>query len=173
MPTLDEAFAAFPDARFNIELKAAAAELADAVVHAVEHHERAGRTLLTAGDDATMAQLRSRLARATQPPAVGACNADILAVLRAANRGETPPRDAMALQVPTAFGGRPIVTRALLDCAHAADIQVHVWTINDPAEIASLLEAGVDGIVTAQLSYFFRQINLNDFSPNKNIFRNF
>jgi glycerophosphoryl diester phosphodiesterase len=79
---------------------------------------------------------------------VGACNADILAVLRAANRGETPPRDAMALQVPTAFGGRPIVTRALLDCAHAADIQVHVWTINDPAEIASLLEAGVDGIVS-------------------------
>ena len=31
---------------------------------------------------------------------------------------------------------------------HAAEVEVHAWTINDPAEMDRLLALGVDGIVT-------------------------
>jgi glycerophosphoryl diester phosphodiesterase len=54
----------------------------------------------------------------------------------------------MALQIPARFGGRPLATRQLLDHAHAHGVQVHVWTINEPAEIEALLELGVDGLVS-------------------------
>ena len=62
--------------------------------------------------------------------------------------GSDPPPGPMALQIPPAFGGRPLVTRALIEHAHAHGVQVHVWTVNDPDEMTRLLDLGVDGVVT-------------------------
>jgi glycerophosphoryl diester phosphodiesterase len=41
-----------------------------------------------------------------------------------------------------------LVTPRFLDFAHRHGIAVHVWTVNETAEMAELLELGVDGIVT-------------------------
>ena len=38
------------------------------------------------------------------------------------------------------------VTLELVTAAHAAGLQVNAWTANDPADIAALMAAGVDGI---------------------------
>lgn len=148
IPSLVEAFEAFPGARFNLELKADHPLLVPAAIDAVTAMGREEWTLLTSGDDAIMAALRKRLAELPRPIAQGASTGDVLDFVRTAIEGGTPVSEPMALQIPADFGGRPLVTRKLVDHAHAHDVHVHVWTINDPAEMDALLDLGVDGIIT-------------------------
>jgi glycerophosphoryl diester phosphodiesterase len=146
--TLAEAFDAFPAARFNVEIKRDDPALVEGTVEAVAAAKREDRTLLTAGSDAAMARLRRRLRETALAPATGASTGDVIGFVRAATQGGAPPREPMALQIPIEFAGRPLVTPELVAFAHAHDVQVHVWTVNDPAEMHRLLDLGVDGIVS-------------------------
>lgn len=148
VPSLEEAFTRFPDARFNLEIKAPGVALAQRVLDLVARFDRDGRTLLTAGEDADMTSLRSALAANTIAPAVGASLADILEVVRATLEARPPATDSMALQIPDSFAGNPLVTPELVAHAHAHGIAVHVWTINEPADMRRLIDLGVDGLVT-------------------------
>ncbi len=40
------------------------------------------------------------------------------------------------------------MTSSFVRAAHRANVQVHVWTINDTAEMQRFLDMGVDGIMT-------------------------
>jgi glycerophosphoryl diester phosphodiesterase len=54
-------------------------------------------------------------------------------------------------QVPVRYGRMPVVTPGFIRRAHRLGRQVHVWTVNDPAEMERLLDLGVDGIVSDRL----------------------
>ncbi len=148
IPSLDEAFRRFPDTRFNLELKAPGPALIAATLELVAKYRREAITLLTAGDDEIMVRLRGRLGGLAKPIAQGASERDIRDFLRCASKGTPPAPGPMALQIPADFGGQPLVTESLVEFAHTTGIEVHVWTINDPAEMRRLLDLGVDGIIT-------------------------
>jgi glycerophosphoryl diester phosphodiesterase len=59
-----------------------------------------------------------------------------------------PATTAVALQVPETFGEITVVDEYFVERAHAAGLAVHVWTVNDAAEMRSLLALGVDGIIS-------------------------
>jgi glycerophosphoryl diester phosphodiesterase len=148
IPTLAEALAAFPGARFNLELKEDVPGIVECTLEVVREAEREALTLLTAAEDALMARLRARLAGERRSVAVGAATGDVLDFVRSAVEGSRPRPGPMALQIPAGFAGRPLATPELVRHAHAHGVQVHVWTVNDPAEMARLLDLGVDGIVS-------------------------
>ncbi|HEY8152528.1 MAG TPA: glycerophosphodiester phosphodiesterase [Myxococcota bacterium] len=148
VPTLEAALASFPDARFNLELKEGVPGLVERCLEVVQKSGSAPRTLLTAGDDALMGELRAQVARRGVAVALGASAREVGDFLRSAIERRPPPPGPMALQVPPDFAGRPLVTREFVAHAHAHELVVHVWTIDEPDEMRALLALGVDGIVT-------------------------
>lgn len=58
--------------------------------------------------------------------------------------GPLPP----CTQVPVRQGPITVVDGRFVRGAHRRGIQVHVWTIDEPAEMHRLLDMGVDGIMT-------------------------
>jgi len=148
IPTLEEAFEALPGVRFNIEIKEPAPGVAERTLETIARAGRTDLTLLAAEKDAIMATIREAVARTGIRVAIGACVGDVVRCIRAALDGSPPPPGVMALQIPPDFGGRPVVTPELMRFAHANDVQVHVWTINDPAQMRALLDLGVDGIIS-------------------------
>lgn len=148
IPSLEAAFEAFPDARFNLEVKCADARAIRSTLDLVERFDRADRTLLAAGEDDVMALLRAALTEHPVVPALGASLGEIVAAVGSALGQGDMPDGVDALQIPAEFAGNPLATPALIDHAHAHGVEVHVWTINDLSEIEAFLDRGVDGIVT-------------------------
>jgi glycerophosphoryl diester phosphodiesterase len=57
-----------------------------------------------------------------------------------------------AAQVPPRSGRLTIVDRRFIACAHRLGLHVHVWTIDEPAQMHHLLDLGVDGIMTDHIT---------------------
>ena len=98
--------------------------------------------------DSQLLKLRAQLGTTGARVAQGASTADVLGFVRGVQNDAPPPPGPMALQIPAEFGGRPLVTPALVDYAHRYGVQVHVWTVNDPDEMTRLLDLGIDGLIS-------------------------
>jgi glycerophosphoryl diester phosphodiesterase len=146
--SLEEAFETFPEARFNLEIKSVDPRATRTTLDLIRRFERDERTLLAAGENPIMEILRGALRTHDAKPALGASLAEIVQAVNSAVSGAPMPEGVMALQVPPSFMGSPLVTREFVEHAHAHEVAVHVWTINDLDEIEALTDLGVDGIVT-------------------------
>ena len=146
VPTLADLFDAFPDARFNIDLKSTGA--VDALAAFIEERQAWDRVLVGSFSGRRMnafrRRTRGRVATSAHPLEVVAFVLSPSARLaRLLTRGRP-----VALQVPHRRGRFVVVSPGLVRRARAAGVQVHVWTIDDPIEMNTLLDRGVDGIMT-------------------------
>jgi glycerophosphoryl diester phosphodiesterase len=145
VPRLEDVLAAWPTVRFNIDVKAANAVAPTVeVIHAGGAEER---VLLASFSDARLARLRALAG----PRVATSLGRGEVVRLRLSSLTGLPlrlPPTAVAAQVPVRHGRLPIVDRRFVARAHRLGLQVHVWTIDDPAEMTRLLDLGVDGIMT-------------------------
>jgi glycerophosphoryl diester phosphodiesterase len=63
--------------------------------------------------------------------------------------GPVPPNTVAS--VPVAWRGVPIITPRFVARAKRRGVPVFAWTIDDAAEMARLLDLGVDGIMADQI----------------------
>jgi glycerophosphoryl diester phosphodiesterase len=146
IPRMECLLEEFPDVAFNIDIKsdAAVAPLADLVRGACAED----RVCVGSFSGRRVARFRRlagpRVATAASPVEAAAFRLVPTARLLdlAVRRG------AAALQVPHRRNGLPVVTRGLVRRAHAHRLHVHVWTVDDPAQMHGLLDLGVDGLMT-------------------------
>lgn len=145
--TLAQALDTFPDVRFNVDVKAAAAAAPAGRIAATAPD----RVLLTSFSDA---RRRAALAAAApERPAASAGRGTIVrfllgVALRLRPLALRALRGVDALQVPERQGPIRVVTPRFIALAHEAGCEVHVWTVNDVADMRRLVAMGVDGIVT-------------------------
>jgi glycerophosphoryl diester phosphodiesterase len=64
------------------------------------------------------------------------------------DRIDPPVTSHAAIQVPVSFESVTLVDQTFVEAAHQYDLAVHVWTIDNPDEMARLIDLGVDGIMT-------------------------
>ncbi len=66
----------------------------------------------------------------------------------ARRRAGVPDVPADAVQVPRTYRGLRVITPRTVAGFHRGGLDVHVWTVDDPAEMRRLLDWGVDGLIT-------------------------
>jgi glycerophosphoryl diester phosphodiesterase len=143
IPLLEELLGTWPEVRVNIDPKHDGA--VDALVEVIRRTASIDRVCIGAFSDARLARIRGLLG----PDICTSLGPRETARLRAASFGlPSKPPPAPCIQVPVSFRGVPITDARLVRHAHALGVQVHVWTIDDPAEMNRLLDLGVDGIMT-------------------------
>ena len=144
IPRLDELLSTFPDTKFNIDPKVdgAVTPLGDVI----EDHGVVDRVGIGAFDDDRIAALQERFGRAlcTSPGPV-----ELLGYFASPSSSAFTTHGC--LQIPPSFGEFEL-TASLVDAAHALDLQVHVWTINEPADMHRLLDLGVDAVMTDRVA---------------------
>ena len=153
--TLRGALEEFAGVRFNIDVKAAAvADLAGTIVG-----EHCDRVLLTSFSDANRTRALAAAERVAggisgaERPATSPGRGALIRVLRSVHFGSRLSQALAlerfdALQIPERQGPLRVLSPRLIEAAHLAGVDVHVWTVNDPARMKELVALGVDGIIT-------------------------
>jgi glycerophosphoryl diester phosphodiesterase len=143
IPLLEDVVGTFPNALWNLDLKQPDIEMA--VADEVVRLGIEDRVLIGSFHDARIKEFRritgDRVATSAGPR-------ETARALVAAMAGRAPGGEADAFQIPEGVGPLTVAGKRFIRMAHRAGKQVHVWTVNDKAEMQRLLDLGVDGIVT-------------------------
>jgi glycerophosphoryl diester phosphodiesterase len=152
IPLLEQVLSELPDTRMTVELKSD--DVVDPVLAVLERTGSWHRVCLGSYHEG-----RLRRARAAAGPRLCTSMAQGAAFgLRARawldelpsplRRLPVPPSPGDLAQLPRRFGPLTVVDAALVRAAHASGREVHVWTVDAPAEMTSLLDLGVDGLLS-------------------------
>jgi glycerophosphoryl diester phosphodiesterase len=152
LPRLEQVLRELPSARITIELKTGSA--VQPVLELLEETGSWERVCLGSFHDGWLNRARTsagpRLCTSLgQSSAFGLRSRAWLDALPwPGPRLPTPPVIGDLAQLPHRFGRLTVVDATLLRTARASGREVHVWTINAPAQMAQLLDLGVDGLLS-------------------------
>ncbi len=138
IPLLSDLLERFPEARFNIDPKADSA--VDPLVATIRKHDAIDRVCVGAFSDQRIDQVRSKLGPqlCTSPGPRASASALLPWPV---------PGDHPCVSLPNTMGayrlGRRVVRRF-----QSQGYRVHVWTVNDEAEMHRMVDLEVDGIMT-------------------------
>jgi glycerophosphoryl diester phosphodiesterase len=145
IPLLDDLLDEFPHARFNIDCKADSA--LEPLIKKLRERDCLERVCIGSFSDKRLDRVRQEFGTSVCT-SMGPKEVAKLVARAISHLPFTPTDHALMAQVPVKQGPIPVTTQRFVDVAHELGIQVHVWTIDDPVEIARLLDLGVDGIMS-------------------------
>jgi glycerophosphoryl diester phosphodiesterase len=162
IPTLRAVLTEFPGVPLNLDIKRTEPEVAPYEVALALLLREFGRA-----SDVIVASFHDRATGAFAAAAPEVCTSagtlTTAAFYQAARAGDDGAAAASvaghaALQVPPSFQGVTLVDEPFVATAHRLGVAVHVWTIDDPAEVERLVGLGVDGVMSDMPSVLARAL---------------
>lgn len=146
LPLMRELLRAFPEARWNIDVKAESALVP--LLELLSEQDAWARVCVGSFEEERVARAQAMAG----PRLATSLGTRGVVRLRLRSYGLVPARSvrssAVCVQVPEHRSGIRVVDGAFVRAAHARWMQVHVWTVNERNRMRELLDLGVDGIVT-------------------------
>jgi glycerophosphoryl diester phosphodiesterase len=143
IPLLEDLLGSFPEARVNIDPKHDRS--VEPLIEVLRRCNAVDRVCIGSFSDERIRRLRLRLGAelctSMGPVAVARLRLDAVS-------GRVHPTPAGCVQIPERVRNVTVTNAAVVRAAHRAGLQVHVWTVDDPADMHRLLDLGVDGIMT-------------------------
>lgn len=142
IPRFEDVLLALPDTRMNVEAKDHRS--APGLVEIILKHGAQDRILVAAEFE------KNRQAVKGYPGPWGASREDLLKFLLDVYWpwGGTRALACDVLQIPEKHRGIRLLNHRVLQEAHARNLPVHVWTVDDPEDMRRLVRMGVDGVQT-------------------------
>jgi glycerophosphoryl diester phosphodiesterase len=151
IPTLEEVFTTFPQTPMVIEVKQQEPAIVRPFCQMLRDYDMADKVLMGTFHEAVMTDFR-----ATCPEVATSLVQSEITPFWALNQiglGGLVQLPGEALQVPLTaelpvLGEVDVVTERFVAAAADQNVDVQPWTIDDPEEMARLLDLGVQGIIT-------------------------
>ncbi len=145
--TLEEALAACPAQRFNVDLKSKDPKIVDEFIAVLNRQQAKKRVLGASFHLSNLRQLRKKESRIQ----TSLTTLEVLPLLMAQKLRILPKREQehpIVFQVPPRQWGIEVITPAFIDVMHRRGSIIQVWTINEEEEIRRLFSMGVDSVMT-------------------------
>jgi glycerophosphoryl diester phosphodiesterase len=148
IPTLEQALIAFPEAKFNLDIKTPQAETVG--IQTILKLNAENRVLVSSFSEASR---KRALATSPTPLATSAGSSKVLLsyLLARAGMEKSLAKQLIgidALQIPIRLYGIDFTHPKFLEQILPLGVEVHYWTINDPQTMLELFALGAHGIVT-------------------------
>jgi len=144
--TLEEVFQTFPNMHMTIEIKKTNASMAKPFCELIRKYNMQDKVLVASFHDERLEEFRSECPEVATSSAK--TETTVFVLLTKAYLGGFYSPKFYSLQVPEKSSGITVMTPAFVRAAHARNLAVEPWTINDEATMRKLIEWGVDGIIT-------------------------
>ncbi len=145
VPTLREVLETFPQQFFVIEIKPIAPSLVAPLLAVLRDTKMTRRALIASEHQPPLDQVRALAPRIP----TGFSADEVRGFLMSLPPGAPSFTPAgAALQIPPEYQSMKLVTAESVTAAHRLGVEVHVWTVNEAAQMRELLAMGVDGIMT-------------------------
>jgi glycerophosphoryl diester phosphodiesterase len=148
--TLRAVLEAYPGVVLNLDIKQTAPEVAPyeaTLAHLLRSYGRTDDVIVASFHDRATEAFRALAPEIPTSAGRGAVKAFTLAHW-ARRRPDPAIARHVALQVPARVAGKALVSRRYIEAAHRLGLAVHVWTVDDAAEMERLVGLGVDGVIS-------------------------
>lgn len=149
VPTLDEVFGKFPQMRYVIEIKLTKNPIDKPLCNLIREYNMQNNVMVASFHDDAMRNFRSTCPEVATSASRGEATKFVIlgkvflsGLVAPGYQSIQPPYD------PRESYNIPIMTRRFIREAHAKNIHVEPWTVDDPGLMQQYIEWGVDGIIT-------------------------